>query len=157
MWCRAVADWLKGCAADVVALQEVGPVLLCCSPMCQGGSASDGAIIYPYLHGLPRGTACRRDARNSCLSDVHLQVWMASDAALLTAAAAEGALKHAHYFQGGVIGGELLTLSRHPIAEVRINQACGAVNRVLATELMCTVTLIPIASRASSRFWYVSK
>ena len=43
---------------------------------------------------------------------------MASDAALLSAAAAEGALKHAHYFQGGVIGGELLTLSKHPITEV---------------------------------------
>ena len=42
---------------------------------------------------------------------------MASDAALLSAAAAEGALKHAHYFQGGVIGGELLTLSKHPITE----------------------------------------
>ncbi len=51
----------------------------------------------------------------------HSQVWMASDAALLSAAAAEGRLKHAHYFQGGVIGGELLTLSRHPIAEVGLH------------------------------------
>jgi hypothetical protein len=48
-----------------------------------------------------------------------VQVWMASDASLLAAAGAEGALKHAHYFTGGIIGGELLTLSRHPIAEAR--------------------------------------
>ena len=47
---------------------------------------------------------------------------MASDASLLAAAGAEGVLKHAHYFQGGVIGGELLTLSRHPIAEARTAQ-----------------------------------
>ena len=45
---------------------------------------------------------------------------MTSDAALLSAAAAEGGLQHSHYFQGGVIGGELLTLSRHPIAEVSL-------------------------------------
>ena len=50
------------------------------------------------------------------------QVWMASDASALATAGSEGALKHAHYFTGGIIGGELLTLSRHPIAEARSRQ-----------------------------------
>ena len=48
------------------------------------------------------------------------EVWMASDAALLAKLAAQGDLKYHHYFQGGIIGGELLTLSKHPIIEVSV-------------------------------------
>lgn len=46
------------------------------------------------------------------------EVWLASDAALLAQLGARGSLRYHHYFQGGVMGGELLTLSKHPILEV---------------------------------------
>lgn len=46
------------------------------------------------------------------------EVWVHSDAALLRAEAAKGALQHAVHFQGGAIGAGLLVLSRHPILEV---------------------------------------
>lgn len=50
------------------------------------------------------------------------EVWLASDAALLAQLAARGSLRYHHYFQGGIMGGELLTLSKHPILEVLITQ-----------------------------------
>ena len=46
------------------------------------------------------------------------EVWVRTDAQLLTEAAAQGGLMHAAHFQGGAIGSGLLVLSRHPILEV---------------------------------------
>ena len=55
------------------------------------------------------------------LQDVALlqEVFVGSDAAMLAAAAAQGALKHSQYFPSGYLGGELLILSRWPIQYIR--------------------------------------
>ena len=55
------------------------------------------------------------------LQDVVLlqEVFVGSDAAMLAAAGAQGALKHSQYFPSGYLGGELLILSRWPIQYTR--------------------------------------
>ena len=66
------------------------------------------------------------------------EVWLASDAALLAQLGARGSLRYHHYFQGGVMGGELLTLSKHPILEVRFFSQNTKINNVKTYQ--CTMS-----------------
>lgn len=47
------------------------------------------------------------------------EIFLQRDAKVLIAAASLGGLLYARQFRGGVLGGELLTLSRYPISRVR--------------------------------------
>lgn len=56
------------------------------------------------------------------------EVFLQADVASLITAAESGGCSNSHRFRGGVLGGELLTLSRYPISTVRILQE---------TQLLC--------------------
>lgn len=55
----------------------------------------------------------------SCSADIVLlqEVFVRSDVSMLIASAGIGSLTHAHFFHGGMLHGELLILSQHPILE----------------------------------------
>lgn len=48
------------------------------------------------------------------------EVFLHADASLLVNSAKAGSLKHAHFFNSGMLHGELLLLSTYPIREVSI-------------------------------------
>ena len=54
------------------------------------------------------------------LQDVVLlqEVFVRADVSMLIASAGTGSLAHAHFFNAGMLHGELLILSQHPILEV---------------------------------------
>ena len=55
------------------------------------------------------------------------EVFMEADVSILVSAAKDGKLANAHFFQGGMLHGELLLLTAYPIAEVESLQ-----NRIIS-------------------------
>ena len=56
------------------------------------------------------------------------EVFVRADVSLLIAAAAKGKLVHAHFFNGGMLHGELLMLSSHPILAVPFSSLSSLTN-----------------------------
>ena len=52
------------------------------------------------------------------------EVFMEADVSILVSAAKDGKLANAHFFQGGMLHGELLLLTVYPIAEVESLWIC---------------------------------
>ena len=59
------------------------------------------------------------------------EVFMEADAARLISAAKDGKLKHAHFYNGGMLRGELLLITAYPIVEVHSFSLCKRIRHTL--------------------------